>query len=116
MGENSFPLIFLAVIAVAFWLLVIRPAKARSRAQRSVIDSAEPGSRVLLASGIIGTISARGDEEFRVEVAPGVVITVVDQAVVRILDSSAEGAAAAAVEQGTSAADGSSMQKEGGAS
>ena len=86
MGDNLFPLLFLAIIAIAFWLLVIRPAKARAAAQQAVVNSVEPGVRILLASGIIGTVTERGESELRVEVAPGVVLTVVDQAVLRVLE------------------------------
>lgn len=96
MGDGGlFPLVFLAVVAVAFWLLVLRPAKARARAQQQVISALKPGDRILLSSGILGTVRGHADGEVSVEVAPGVVITAVDQAVLRVLtppDAAAAGA------------------------
>ena len=83
--DGLFPLFFLVAMVGAFWLLVLRPAKARARAQQALVDSVSPGSRVLTSAGIIATVVERGDGEMRVEIAPGVVVTVVDQAVARVL-------------------------------
>ena len=87
MGDNLFPLIFLVVVAAAFWLLILRPAKARAAAQRSLIDTITPGDRILMASGMIGTVVSRGDGELEIEIAPSVIVTIVDQAVARVLTS-----------------------------
>lgn len=48
-----------------------------------MLDSLEPGSRVLLNSGIFGTIRARGEQQLVIELAPGVEVTVLKQTVVR---------------------------------
>ena len=85
--DGMFPLFFLVAMVGAFWLLVLRPAKARARAQQALVNSVVPGARVLTSAGIIATVVERGEGEMRVEIAPGVVVTVVDQAVARVLPS-----------------------------
>ena len=94
MDGSVAPLFFLAAIAGAFWLLVLRPAKARAKAQAETVKALNPGDRILMASGMVGTIVSAGaagvagvDGDLQVEIAPGVVVTIVDQAVARVLDS-----------------------------
>lgn len=89
MDSSVFPLLFLVAVAAAFWLLILRPAKARAAAQRSLIESVTPGDRILMASGMIGTVVTRGDGELEIEIAPSVVVTIVDQAVARVLTTPA---------------------------
>jgi len=82
-------LIPLALLAVVFWLLILRPMKTRQKQLTSVrqMQSAlQPGQRVMLASGIHGTIAAIDDDRQTVEleIAPGTVITVARAAVAEV--------------------------------
>jgi len=89
---SAAPLFFLAAIAGAFWLLVLRPAKARAKAQAETVRALHAGDRILMASGMVGTIvaTASGSEgDLQVEIAPGVMVTIVDQAVARVLEPQA---------------------------
>ena len=75
--ELLFPLILLGLM----WLLLVRPQKERVRRQRELVASLAVGDRVVAAGGIVGTIVGLTEQEARVEVAPGTVLTVVRPAV-----------------------------------
>ncbi len=83
------PLIGLVLI---FWLLVIRPQSRRQRELRNMQSTLEVGERVMLTSGIYGTLREVGDETVAVEIAPGVTITVARGAVGQLVDPSRGGA------------------------
>lgn len=70
----------LAILAV-FWLIVIRPASRRNRDLAQLHAQLEPGDRVMLSSGIYGTLRERLDDRVTVELAPGVVIEVATGAI-----------------------------------
>jgi preprotein translocase subunit YajC len=79
------------VIFVAFvYFFMIRPQKKRVDDQRTLLNSLTDGTRIMLASGIIGTVRAIGEEQIVVEFAPGVEVTVVKAAVARVLGSEDE--------------------------
>ena len=68
-------------IALIFWLLLVRPQQ-RQRKQIAELQAAlKVGDRIMLASGIFGTITATTEDRVHVEVADGVVIEVVRAAV-----------------------------------
>jgi len=75
-------LLLLATVAV-FWLLLIRPAKKQQAALAAVQKSIEPGNRVILSSGIFGTIKVVREDSVDLEISPGTVIEVARQAVLR---------------------------------
>ncbi|MFY0409928.1 preprotein translocase subunit YajC, partial [Solicola sp. PLA-1-18] len=75
----------LVLLVLVFWFLVLRPARKRQREAQQTQQSLELGARVMITSGIFGTVTALGDETFSLEVAPGVVLEVLRPAVARIL-------------------------------
>lgn len=80
-------LIPLALLAVVFFILIIRPMRARQRqyaALRSMQDALQPGAKVMISSGIHGTIHHLDETTVGLEVAPGVVVTVARGAVAEI--------------------------------
>ncbi|CAA9354372.1 MAG: hypothetical protein AVDCRST_MAG72-1677 [uncultured Nocardioidaceae bacterium] len=76
----------LVLIVLVFWLLVIRPARKRQQEMGRVQSSVQTGSQVMLSSGFFGTVVGLADETVQVELAPGTVVKVARQAVVRVLD------------------------------
>ena len=62
-----FPLLFLVM-----WLLFVRPQQKRVRAQQQLLSQLQPGDEVVTSSGLIGTLTAVGDDEVVVELSPGV--------------------------------------------
>jgi preprotein translocase subunit YajC len=80
----------LLLIVLAFWFLVIRPARRRQQDMNRVQSSVQVGSEVMLGSGIFGTVTAVADDTVQLEVAPGTVVKVARQAVVRVVDGSTQ--------------------------
>jgi preprotein translocase subunit YajC len=75
----------LVLVVIAFWLLVLRPARNRQRDFMRTQNALEPGARVMLASGIFGELVAVRDDDVDIRVASDVVLTVARQAVAKII-------------------------------
>ncbi|MGA4668497.1 preprotein translocase subunit YajC [Propionibacteriaceae bacterium Y1923] len=73
-------LLILAAV-LFFYFLMIRPMRKQVAAQQELRNSLEVGSRVQLSSGMLATIKHLGDRQVIVELAPGVEVTVLKQAV-----------------------------------
>lgn len=76
------PIILLVLV---FWFVIVRPTRMRSRQAAETQRSLAPGTRIMLGSGIFGTVDAIGDETVDVRVAENTVITVHRQGVARII-------------------------------
>ena len=74
-------LVYFAVIALAFFLLIVLPQRRRATAHRALLASLEVGDEVITIGGILGTIRELDDEKIQLEVAEGVVITVARNAI-----------------------------------
>ncbi len=74
--DPSFLLMIVAFGALMYFLM-IRPQQKRVKEHQAAIGALAPGSRVLLTSGMFGTIRHLGERQAIVELAPGVEITVV---------------------------------------
>lgn len=91
MGNSPYSsLILIAMMVVAFYFLIVRPQKKRQQAQQETLNSLQPGTRVLLGSGLFGTLTWVGQKQAVIEVSPGVEMTVLKQAVVRTVRESDE--------------------------
>lgn len=88
--EQYSTLILIALMVVAFYFLILRPQKKRQQAVQQTMNSLQAGTRVLLGSGLFGTITAIGDKQVVIEVSPGVELTVVKQAIARVVTDADE--------------------------
>ncbi len=82
----------LALLALVFFLLIVRPMRERQKqfnALRQMQEALQVGSRVMISSGIHGTIRSIDEDTVGLEVAPNVVITVARAAVAEVLDAAA---------------------------
>lgn len=77
----------LALLAVAFYFLLIRPQQKRAKAQAELQSALEPGARVMTTAGVLGTVVSVTPDEIGIEVAPGVVIAHVPAAVSKVLEA-----------------------------
>ncbi len=77
-------LIMIALMVVAFYFLIMRPQRKRQQAIQKTQSELGPGARVLLNSGIFGTILAVGPKQILIELSPGVELTVLKQAIARV--------------------------------
>ncbi|MDR2930786.1 MAG: preprotein translocase subunit YajC [Propionibacteriaceae bacterium] len=71
----------LVIFGVAMYFLMIRPAKKQQQKQQEMMNSLEVGSRVMLGSGIYGTIRHLGEKQAVIEISPGVDLTILRQAI-----------------------------------
>ena len=76
-------LILIALMVVAFYFLIMRPQKKRQQAIQKTMNELQPGTRVMLGSGLFGTLVSVGTKQVVLEVAPGVEMTVLKQAIAR---------------------------------
>lgn len=83
--ENLGALLPLLLIVVAFYFLVLRPARLRQRAFIKTQGELAPGHRVMIASGIFGEIVSLDDETIELRIAANTVVTVNRQAVARVI-------------------------------
>lgn len=65
----------IALMGGAVYFLMIRPQQKKAKETAALMNSLEPGSRVMTISGIVGTIKYLGDKQAILEVSPGVEIT-----------------------------------------
>ena len=79
------PLLFFGVLIVGFYFLLIRPQRRQQQQQRELANNVDPGDQIVTLGGIFGTITEVDDDEGTIllEVAPGVEIRMLKQAVSR---------------------------------
>ncbi len=77
---------FLPLVAILalFWFMVIRPQQRRQREVVALQNSIEVGQRVMMSSGIFGTVVAIGDDKATLEIAPGTRIEIARAAIAKI--------------------------------
>jgi preprotein translocase subunit YajC len=92
--DNLLAILPLLGIAVLFWLILIRPTQRRQRALGQLQSRVSVGDRVMLTSGIYGTVLGLDDLTLSLEVSEGVTLKVVRAAV-----GSVEGSAATAADE-----------------
>jgi preprotein translocase subunit YajC len=76
----------LLLIGAVFYLLIMRPARNRQKQQAQLIDSLRPGAQVMTTAGIFGTIVEVLDDEVVIQVAPGVELRMVKNAIARVIE------------------------------
>lgn len=76
-------LLVIVLALVAFWAVVMRPARNQQRKIQEIQRELVVGEEIVLSAGIFGTIRSLTETRAEVEVAPGTVITVARQVVVR---------------------------------
>ena len=75
----------LLLLGVVFYMLVLRPQKAKQKAQAQMIAAVGPGAAVMTTAGVFGTVVSTTDDELRLEIAPGVVIRMVPAAIAKVI-------------------------------
>jgi preprotein translocase subunit YajC len=83
-------LIFIALIGLAFYFLILRPQRKRQQAVQRTMNALGPGDRVMLASGLFGTVVSVGSKQVVLEISPGSELTVLKQAISRIVTAEDE--------------------------
>ncbi|HET8969656.1 MAG TPA: preprotein translocase subunit YajC [Candidatus Nanopelagicales bacterium] len=75
----------LLLLAVVFYLLILRPARKRQADQKATIAALEPGRRVMTSGGLFGTVVAVRPDRIELEIADGVHVEFVPQAIGQVV-------------------------------
>ncbi len=75
------PLLALLITFGLMWVLLILPQQRRMKQHQAIVASLQPGDEVVTAGGVYGTITSVDEDTLAVEVAPGVVLRVLRNAV-----------------------------------
>ncbi|WP_210437867.1 preprotein translocase subunit YajC [Nocardioides xinjiangensis] len=74
----------LVAILALFWFMVVRPQQRRQRQVVALQESIQVGQRVMMSSGVFGTVVSLTDERARLEVAPGTQIEIARAAIAKV--------------------------------
>jgi preprotein translocase subunit YajC len=85
-------IILIVVMIIAFYFLIMRPQRRRQQQQVDMMKTLEPGARVVTTTGIYATIVAVGDKQIVLETSPGSRVTMLKQAVGRVVGENEEDA------------------------
>lgn len=85
-SSSGFTLIFFVLLFAVGYMFLIRPQRQRRQRQMQQNRQIAVGDRVMLSSGIFGRVEGFVGDHVRVEIAPGLVIEVVRQAVSQRVD------------------------------
>jgi preprotein translocase subunit YajC len=70
--------------------LILRPQRRRQQAIQQTMNAISPGDRVMLASGVFGTVVSVGPRQVVLETSPGAELTVLKQAISKIVTAEDE--------------------------
>jgi preprotein translocase subunit YajC len=76
-------LVYFALLAVAFFFLIVRPQRRQLAARRALIQAVEVGDEIITAGGIYAVVLSIDEDTMQVEIAPGVEMTLAREAVAR---------------------------------
>lgn len=83
-------MLMMAGVFAFMYFLIIRPQQRKMREQQEAVNALGPGTRVLMQSGIYGTLTYVGDRQAIVELAPGAEVTILKAAILRAVTADEE--------------------------
>jgi preprotein translocase subunit YajC len=101
----------LILLAVAFYLLLMRPAKNRQKQQAALIASVGPGTQIMTTAGMYGTVVARDGDDVTVSIAPGVEVQMLAAAIGKVVEPALPAMPPASPGTAGSASDGPSVSE-----
>ena len=92
-GGNSglMGLLPLVLMFVIFYFLLIRPQQKKQKEMREMLSNLKRGDRIVTGGGIFGRIDSITDDKVNVEIAPGIVVTVMRNYVAGLADTAQAG-------------------------
>lgn len=84
-GNPVYTFVILAVLVGLFYMLILRPQKARQRRTMQVQNQVLPGQRIRTTAGMYGTVVSGDDRDVVIEIAPGVEVTMLRRAVMDVV-------------------------------
>ena len=67
-------LILIVLVFALMWFLLIRPQRRRQMLQQQMLSRLEVGDEILTAGGLYGRITALGNDDVTLEIAPGTTV------------------------------------------
>jgi preprotein translocase subunit YajC len=77
-------LIVIAVLLALAWAFLVAPARRRQRAHVAMQDDVGVGDEIITAGGMHAVVREVADDELRIEISPGVVVTLDRRAVAAV--------------------------------
>ncbi|TGN66020.1 preprotein translocase subunit YajC [Nocardioides eburneiflavus] len=74
----------LVAILALFWFMVIRPQQRRQKEVVALQNSIQVGQRVMMSSGVFGTVVSLTEDRARLEIAPGTQIEIARAAIAKV--------------------------------
>jgi preprotein translocase subunit YajC len=74
----------LVAILALFWFMVVRPQQRRQKEVVRLQNSIQVGQRVMMSSGVFGTVTSITDDRARLQIAPGTEIEIVRAAIAKV--------------------------------
>ncbi len=87
--DNNF-LLYVLLFFVLIWFILIAPQRRKEKERQRLLDSLEVGDRVVTIGGLYGYITAIGEENLQLEVADGVLIEIMRNAVALVKNEEEE--------------------------
>lgn len=84
-GSPAYTFVILAVLVGLFYVLILRPQKARQRRTSQVQSQVMPGQRIRTTAGMYGTVVSGDDRDVVIEISPGVHVTMLRRAVMDVI-------------------------------
>jgi preprotein translocase subunit YajC len=81
---SNLTLLLPLLLIAGMMFLMFRSRKKQMAQQAAMVTALTPGTRVLLGSGFFGTVRSVIDDRADVEIAPGVVTTVLTRSILRV--------------------------------
>jgi preprotein translocase subunit YajC len=76
--------LILILILGAAWLLIVVPARRRRQSHAAMQDTVDLGDEIITAGGLHGFVREIEDDTMKIEIAPGVVVTLDRRAVAAV--------------------------------
>ena len=73
-----------AILLVLGYVFLVVPARRRQRAHQGMQDDVAEGDEIITAGGIHAVVRQASDDELRIEIAPGTVVTLDRRAVAAV--------------------------------
>jgi preprotein translocase subunit YajC len=89
-GSAMVQLAFFAAIFAIFYFLLIRPQQKQKRERETMLSAVKPGDRVVMSSGLHGTVVKLSDNAVTLKVADQVRLEFDRSAIGRIVPASGE--------------------------
>ena len=78
--------LLLPLIVLAAFFLLRNPQRRRAQAQKTLLESLQPGTRVATVAGVIGTLVGTEGDRAAIEIAPGVIVEFLLASITRTID------------------------------